>query len=159
MSFSTMCSIFLSEYSSARHENACDHLVVSTEVSATRKSCSEESSKLKPLQPISVRNVTHSFIEIDTNDAHVRMVKEDTNGRLSSDINLNENKDEHVFQADGLIWKVHKVVDKKLAEDALKILSFTTLKTMDYQAYLQNVGSFKKVVEDKPKKCLGLDTH
>lgn len=85
--------------------------------------------------------VTHSCIDINISEAYVRITKEDKNGNSSSTINLNENKDEEVFQAANFILKVHRFARTKLAQEVLTFPTSITFTKIDYQDVLRNIKS------------------
>lgn len=97
-------------------------------------------------------NVMHSFIEIDRNDAHLRIAKKHSNGSSSPASNLKEDREEQVFQPVDVIQKLHNVETEKLAQEVVKISTFKTLTTMDYEACIRNMGSGKKGVEEELKE-------
>lgn len=145
-------TIFPLKCGTARHEGICKLSKSSLKDSATKKSCLEQSRKLEPCQPVPMCSVTHTSIEIDIGDAHVRIEKGDTNGSELSIFDLDENRDHRLFQAAGLILEMYIFSNTKLAGEDLEWSTFTTLTRLDYNDYLQNIKCCKNAVENRLMK-------
>lgn len=104
--------------------------------------------------------VAHSSVHIKLTTVVSESQIKDINGNALSFIDLNENKDAKVFQAEDWTLEVHIVGHSRLAEELLKVLTVTEVTRIVVSAFPQIIKNFNRVVESiLNESCFRRDIH